>query len=96
MLTASPTTSDSALLGSAASTSPVLTPVRTSSVTPHDVANSSLSSASRERISAADRTARSASSSWVVGMPKTAITASPMNFVTSPPWRSTMTCISSK
>ena len=38
--------------------------------------------------SAAARTARSASSSWRVGQPKTAMTASPMNFSTVPPWRS--------
>jgi hypothetical protein len=30
-------------------------------------------------------TARNASSSWMVGTPKTAITASPMNFSTVPP-----------
>jgi len=40
------------------------------------------------RISAAARTARRASSSWTAGTPKTAITASPMNFSTVPPWRS--------
>ena len=39
----------------------------------------------RPRISAAARTARSASSSRTVGTPKTAITASPMNFSTVPP-----------
>ena len=37
------------------------------------------------------RTARSASSSWEVGTPQTAITASPMNFSTVPPYRP-MTC----
>ena len=35
--------------------------------------------------SSAARTARSASSSWAVGAPHTAITASPMNFSTVPP-----------
>ena len=39
-------------------------------------------------ISIAARTARSASSSWAVGAPQTAITASPMNFSTVPPCRS--------
>ena len=34
---------------------------------------------------AAARTARSASSSWAIGAPQTAITASPMNFSTVPP-----------
>ena len=37
--------------------------------------------------SRAARTARSASSSWAVGAPHTAITASPMNFSTVPPYR---------
>ena len=40
------------------------------------------------RISTAARTARSASSSWTCGIPKTAIAASPTNFSTVPPWRS--------
>ena len=35
-------------------------------------------------------TARRASSSCTPGTPKTAITASPMNFSTVPPWRSTI------
>ena len=34
--------------------------------------------------------------SWTVGTPNTAMTASPMNFSTVPPWRSTMARISSK
>ena len=38
------------------------------------------------RISSAARTARSASSSCAVGMPNAAITASPANFSTVPPW----------
>ena len=42
------------------------------------------------RISAADRTARNASSSCTVGTPNTAMTASPMNFSTLPPCRSTI------
>ena len=42
------------------------------------------------------RTARSASSSCETGMPKTAMTASPTNFSTVPPWRSRMTRRSSK
>ena len=48
-------------------------------------------SRSRERdpeTSRAARTARSASSSCSSGTPKTAMTASPMNFSTVPPWRS--------
>ena len=42
------------------------------------------------------RTARRASSSWTTGTPKTAITASPMNFSTVPPWRSITARIASK
>ena len=53
------------------------------------------SAAPRPRISSAARTARSASSSCARGRPKTAITASPMNFSTVPPWRSTAVRISS-
>ena len=40
--------------------------------------------------SSAVRTARSASSSWATGAPQTAMTASPMNFSTVPPYRSTI------
>lgn len=47
------------------------------------------SSTRRAWISTAARTARRASSSWATGRPKTAETASPMNFSTRPPWRST-------
>ena len=46
--------------------------------------------------SSADRTARSASSSWAVGAPQTAMTASPMNFSIVPPCRSTISRAASK
>ncbi len=49
---------------------------------------SALIASSASLSSAAARTARRASSSWMVGTPKTAITASPMNFSTVPPCRS--------
>ena len=42
--------------------------------------------ATERAASRAARTARSASSSWAVGAPQTAITASPMNFSTVPPY----------
>ena len=61
------------------SASPVLTAIRTCSAS---------CSCAQSRIASAARTARSGSSSWAVGAPKTAITASPMNFSTVPPWRS--------
>ena len=95
-LTASPVTNASPLPGSPAITSPVLTPVRAATVTPQDRWNSWFSSSSVSRSSAAARTARSASSSWRRGTPKTATTASPMNFSTVPPWRPSTTFVSSK
>ena len=70
-----------------ATTSPVLTPIRPSI------------RERRERIPAsptAARHARSASSSCAAGTPKTAITASPMNFSTAPPCHSTIAFIRSK
>ena len=73
--TASPVTSVSPAPDT---TSPVLSPIRTSS--PRRPTTS--------RISAAARTARSASSSCTCGSPNTAIAASPTNFSTVPPWRS--------
>jgi hypothetical protein len=79
-LTASPTTRDSPRVGSRASTSPVLTPIR---------AWISPISRTASRISRAARNARSASSSCTVGMPNTAMRASPITFSTVPPWRST-------
>ena len=54
------------------------------------------SSTIASRISSAARSARSASSSCTAGMPKTAMTASPMNFSTTPPWRSAAARIRSK
>ena len=47
-------------------------------------------------IARAERTARSASSSWAVGAPHTAITASPMNFSIVPPCPSTIRRATSK
>ena len=81
---------------SPAITSPVLTPVRTAIFTPRSATRSTLRRASASRISTAARTARSASSSCTTGMPKTAMTASPTNFSTVPPCRSTTARISSK
>ncbi len=78
------------------STSPVETPVRTPSRIPRFRSKSSFRSSRRCRISAAARSARRASSSRAVGTPKTATTASPMNFSTLPPWRSTTSRTSSK
>jgi hypothetical protein len=39
-------------------------------------------------MASAARTALTASSSWATGIPNTAMTASPMNFCTVPPWAS--------
>ena len=65
---------------SAISASPVLTATRSWSSFPSCVTQS--------RIASAARTARSGSSSCAVGAPKSATTASPMNFSTVPPKRS--------
>ena len=92
-LTASPTAS---VWPSPATTSPVLTPMRLSIRTPQSRSSSSLSSANAARMSAAARTARKASSSCTTGTPNTAMTASPMNFSTVPPWRSIASRIASK
>jgi hypothetical protein len=62
--------------------SPVTTPTRAWTIGP--------SPRTPLTTSRAARTARSASSSWLVGAPQTAITASPMNFSIVPPWRSTI------
>src|SRR5215213_5801944 len=79
VLTTSPATrprSPPGFSSSETSTSPVFSAIRTSS---------SSSSRIQSRIASAARTARSGSSSWATGAPKTAITASPMNFSTVPP-----------
>ena len=83
-LTASPVTRKSRPGVVPVTTSPVLTPIRSTNGT----ARRSATAASRERMSSAARTARSASSSCATGTPKTAITASPMNFSTVPPYAS--------
>ena len=57
---------------------------------------SSLIAVSPSRIASAARTARSGSSSCACGMPKTAITASPLNFSTVPPRASISRVASSK
>ena len=95
-LTASPVTKPWPDDESPATTSPVLMPIRISSRVAQLASSSALSSESRARIAAAARTARSASSSCNVGAPKTAMTSSPMNFSTVPPWLSTICAISTK
>ena len=83
MLTTSPATMPSPSSGRApseTSASPVFTPMRSWS--------SACSSRIQSRIASAARTARSASSSCATGAPNSAITASPMNFSTVPPKRS--------
>ncbi len=81
MLTTSPATIDSPNAGRAPSettASPVLTAMRICRSPP-------ASSSTMSRTTSAARTARSASSPWATGAPKTPITASPMNFSTTPP-----------
>jgi hypothetical protein len=69
----------------ATSAPPVLTPIRTSSAS---AGSAAFICAIASWIARAARTARSGSSSCAAGAPKTATTASPMNFSTVPPWRS--------
>ena len=88
VLTVSPVASVSPRDGSPATTSPVLRPTRRLNSRPRRGASSSLRIASSSSSSAAALAARSASSSWSVGRPKIAMTASPTNFSTVPPWRS--------
>src|SRR5439155_12611920 len=68
-------------------TSPLEIPIRRASRRPCSRSSQSFSSASALCISTAARTARSASSSWETGAPKTAMTASPMYFSTVPSYR---------
>ena len=63
------------------SASPVATPMRTSSASQ---ASAAVSSATPFRTAKAARSARSGSSSLAIGAPKSATTASPMNFSTVP------------
>ena len=75
MFTASPVANVDSV-ASSTTTSPDSIPIRTSSP----------SSRTDSRIPSAARTARSASSSCACGMPNAAMTASPANFSTIPPW----------
>ena len=79
-----------------ATTSPVFTPIRQANVIPWSRSSSGFNASSAKRISLAARTARTASSSWTCGTPKTAMTASPMYFSTVPPWCSIAVRIASK
>ena len=90
-LTASPMTSGSPPPSSTI-TSPVATPMRTSIAGPP----ASSRSATASCMAAAALTARRASSSRTTGTPKVATTASPMNFCTSPWWRSSTALVRSK
>ena len=96
-LTVSPVTSRWPVDGSPATTSPVFTPVRTVSRTPQLplelVVQHVLRAPAcpRRRAPRAARRPRGAS-----GSPKTAMIASPMNFSTTPPWRSSSARIASK
>ncbi len=84
VFTASPATMPSPAAPRVTATSPVTTPARAARPGSPASAPSSPTAATR---SSAARTARSASSSDAAGVPHTAITASPMNFSTTPPYR---------
>ena len=96
VFTVSPVTRRWAVAASPVTTSPVLTPVRFVSRTPKSRSSSSLSAARAACVSYAARTARSASSSWIRGSPKTAMMASPMNFSIVPPCRRSASVMASK
>ena len=82
VLTASPATMPCCSAPMVTATSPVTIPTRIArSATPMSEPIAAIVLTS----SRPARTARSASSSWAVGTPQTAITASPMNFSTVPP-----------
>ncbi len=70
-------------------TSPEQIPHLISSATRWLDIRSTLSSLTFASVSSAVLTARSASSSWLTSAPKTAMTASPMNFSVAPPCAST-------
>ena len=82
VFTASPATIPSPTAPNVTATSPVTTPARAAS--PGTPASAPTSGTAATRSSAA-RTARSASPSAAIGVPHTAMTASPMNFSTTPP-----------
>jgi hypothetical protein len=88
VLTRSPATIPWPIAPSVTAASPVSTPPRACSPGPSVCTASTSSSPAR--------TARSASSSWATGAPHSAITASPMNFSTIPPCRSTTSRARSK
>ena len=82
VFTASPATMPSPTAPRFTAISPVTTPARTARPGSPDSAPSSATAATR---SSAARTARSASPSVATGVPHTAMTASPINFSTTPP-----------
>ncbi|RPK76654.1 hypothetical protein EES45_22535 [Streptomyces sp. ADI97-07] len=97
MLTVSPDTRAwRAVASPPATTWPVLTPIRVASRMPSVECSSSLRRARAFRIPRAAARARRASSSRTTGTPKTAITASPMNFSGVPPRATISALIASK
>ncbi len=88
VLTRSPATIPWPSAPSVTAASPVSTPMRGFSRPEPTVSPSVRTACTSSR---AARTARSASSSWATGVPHTAMTASPMNFSTVPPYRA-ITC----
>jgi hypothetical protein len=84
VLTASPATIPSPVAPSVTATSPVTTPARAARAVTFTSAPSCATAATR---SSPARTARSASPSAATGVPQTAITASPINFSSTPPYR---------
>ena len=88
VFTVSPTTVYDSDACTPASTSPVLRPTRSPSRRPPPSSSATSRPTSRCMLTAA-RTARSASSSWAVGAPKTAMIPSPVSLSTWPPTSTT-------
>ena len=88
VLTVSPTTVYASAAWTPASTSPVLSPTRSPSRRPPPSSSATSRLTSCCMLTAA-RTARSASSSWAVGAPNTAMMPSPVSLSTWPPTSTT-------
>ena len=88
MFTTSPATIPSAVAPTVTATSPVTIPTRCANPGAPTSPPSAVTIATSSNPA---RTARSASSSSATGTPHTAITASPMNFSITPPYRATTT-----
>ena len=95
-LTASPVATVPLLPSVPTTTSPLFTPILVASRTPWSDSRPSFMASRAPCMPDAARRARTASSSCSTGTPNTAITASPTNFSTVPPWASTTPLMAAK